>query len=98
MINVDPGRHQFLPIREAILFHDEKQRSSAIPFRQNKIFIEIFLSRGIGPVEKIMRLVHEEKLPVQIKGETARALRRPLEKDVAVFSEAWIEKLGGVSQ
>ena len=98
MINVDPVRHQSLPMREAILFDNEKQRSSPIPFRQNKIFIEIFLTRRIGPVEKIRRLVHEEKLPVQIKGETARALRRALEKDVAVSSQAWIEELGGVSQ
>src|SRR5437764_8868061 len=98
MINVDPVRHQFLPMREAILFDDEKQGRRAVPFRQDKIFVEIFLARGIGPVEKIRRLVHEKEPPVQIKGETARALRRPLEKDVAVFSKAWMERLGGVGQ
>ena len=44
MINVDPVRHQSLPMREAILFDDEKQGCGAVPFRQNKIFVEIFLT------------------------------------------------------
>src|SRR5437763_11772349 len=98
MINVDPVRHQFLPMRETALFDDEKQGRRAVPFRQDKIFVEILLARGIGPVEKLRRLVHEKEPPVQIKGETARALRRPLEKDVAVFSQARIKKIRSVGE